>query len=227
MFDTQIAEILDNLEVAHSTYYESEVFGGPSLFFHIKSLNAAQRADPECFSEYSYATLASWGMHRMGRGGSKMREYEEYSASVRTVWPMITVLQRLRPADLGESEWNSLRNVFAGIHVMATGTSLVGNSKVMAHALPGLIPPVDREYTLKYLYGNGNIQNNLEKEWRRLRTIIEHFFHPIASSDAFQFAYSKWQRERHLFKWDTSPLKAIDNLVIGMMKKRRAATTLR
>ncbi len=222
MFEEKIAEILNNLEVAHSAYYEAEVFSGPSLYFHLKSIQTARADDPERFTEYSYATLASWGMHRMGKGGSKMRDYDDYSASIRILWPQIQEIQNRHISTMTEDDWAQLKKIFLGIQVMATGTSLVGNSKVMAHALQDLVPPVDREYTLKFLYGNGNIQNNVESEWRRLRTILEHFFYPIALSSSYRVAYERWQTEKHFFRWDTSSLKTIDNIIIGAMKLRRA-----
>jgi len=36
----------------------------------------------ERFIEYIYATLASWGMHRMGPGSSKMEDYDKFKFSV-------------------------------------------------------------------------------------------------------------------------------------------------
>ena len=218
MFEEQIAKILDNLEAAHSAYYAADVFGGPSLHFHLRSIETARSEDPERFSEYVYATLASWGMHRMGRGGSKMRNYEDFAESIRVLWPKIRLLQDTQHSSMTEEDWASLKDIFRGIRVMATGTSLVGNSKVMAHALQGMVPPVDREYTLRFLYGNTNIRNDIEHEWCRLRTILEDFFYPVAQSPTYQSFLSRWQTEKHHFKWDTSSLKTIDNLVIGSVK---------
>lgn len=70
-YDDNIKEILSNAENYHNAYYKAETFRGPSLYFHERAL--ATRHDPASLThlEYVYATLASWGMHRMGRGGSK------------------------------------------------------------------------------------------------------------------------------------------------------------
>ncbi len=105
---------------------------------------------------------------------------------------------------------------------MASGTSLVGNSKVMAHLLPRLIPPVDREYTLKFLFRNGQINNGIEVEWNKLVQILEGFFYPIVQSSVFQSAAEIWVTCNDPFKWDTSPMKVVDNLVIGLSKMARA-----
>src|SRR5262245_60349385 len=107
---------------------------------------------------------------------------------------------------------------FFRLRCMATGTSLVGNSKVMAHALPNLVAPVDREYTLRFLFGRTNIANDLESEWAKLQVILRDFFYPIARAESFKLKVREWQERRAEFRWDTSPLKTADNLVIGLLK---------
>ncbi len=176
MFDDQKNSLLANLETAHDAYHRAEVFGGPSLHFHLRSLEASRAQDFELFSEYVYAMLASWGMHRMGSGGSKMRDFDEFSHSLRLVWPEALQLQNKDPSSLSESDWESLKVIFCGIRCMASGTSLVGNSKVMAHLIPNIIPPVDRRYTLNFLFGKSHIINGIEGEWDRLTQILRGFF---------------------------------------------------
>jgi hypothetical protein len=222
MFDDQRNRLLGALDAAHDAYYRAEIFGGPSLHFHLRSLEAARAQDFERFAEYVYAVLASWGMHRMGPGGSKMREFEEFRASLQVVWPAALRLQDKTPGNLNESDWPDLKTVFCGIRCMASGTSLVGNSKVMAHLLPHLIPPVDREYTLKFLFGNGQIRNGIEVEWKKLVQILEGFFYPVAQFPLFQSKAESWLAHNDRFKWDTSHLKILDNLVIGFSKMVRA-----
>ena len=221
MFDDQRNRLLAALDEAHDAYYRSVVFAGPSLHFHLRSLEAARAQDFERFAEYLYAVLASWGMHRMGPGGSKMREFGEFQASLRLVWPIALQLRDKEPSSLTESDWNCLRKVFFEIRCMASGTSLVGNSKVMAHLLPKLIPPVDRQYTLKFLFRHGQITNGTDVEWEKLLQILNGFFYPIAQSALFQDKAEEWLTQNERFKWDTSALKIVDNLVIGLSKTIR------
>ncbi len=220
MFDPQRAILLENLDAAHAAYYEANVFGGPSLHFHLRALAAARARHLESFTEAAYAMLASWGMHRMGPRGSKMREFDEFATSLKSVWPRVLKLQDRLPHHLGKDDWDELEGVFFEINAMASGTSLVGNSKVMAHALPKLVAPVDREYTLTLLFGNGQIRNGKEAEWTTLRKILEHFFYPVSISDAFAAKAEGWMEQSAAFKWDTSFLKVVDNLIIGLQKRR-------
>jgi hypothetical protein len=215
-FGPQLTRLISDLEDAHQAYYKSAVFSGPSLHFHLKALQAGKEKDLDQFSESVYALLCAWGMHRMGKGGAKMCDFDVFYTSLRSVWAEAVALQEKLPATLQEKDWSILRHMFISIRCMNTRTSLVGNSKVMAHLLPNLVPPVDRQYTLRYLYRNGTIKNDLDSQWRMLEMILRHFFYPVLKHPAFQSAMHDWSLKKTEYRWDTSPIKAIDNLVIGL-----------
>jgi hypothetical protein len=218
MFDTQRDQLLQNLDVAHAAYYRAEIFGGPSLYFHLEALLAASCRDFERFAEVVYAVLAAWGMHRMGPRGSKMREFEDLLESLRSLWPIVLNLQQASPENLDRSGWDDLRKVFSEVRCMASKTSLVGNSKVMAHAIPNLAAPVDRQYTLEFLYGTSSVTNNIEKEWQKFQDIHRYFFYPLQLSELFRSKAEAWMPQTDEFRWDTSHLKILDNLLIGFVK---------
>jgi hypothetical protein len=65
-------------------------FGGPSVYFHRKTIETLARhptavdtLGDDAFFDYLYATLASWGLHRMGPGNAKLRDIDELKASFR------------------------------------------------------------------------------------------------------------------------------------------------
>jgi len=116
------------------------------------------------------------------------------------------------------SDWFLLEKIFRNINVMESRASLVGNSKVMAHLLPNIVPPIDREHTLKYLRGNTNIKNDLDYEWKLMHEIIGTFFIPIAGDMTFLRKANTWINDQLSFPWDTSILKVIDNLVVGIIE---------
>lgn len=217
-YDDKIKKILSNAENYHDAYYKAETFRGPSLYFHERAL--ATRYDPASLThlEYVYATLASWGMHRMGRGGSKMLSFDVFSQSVQTLKGRITEAQTFDFHEMSGIKWAVLKEIFCGVKVMASGTSLVGNSKVMHHMLPNVIPPIDREYTLWFLRGNTTIRNDLEAEWLIMKDIISQFFIPVASDTTFYSKAEQWMKRNEDYPWDTSILKVVDNLVIGSKK---------
>lgn len=215
-FDEQRTQLLTALDDAHEAYYKKEIFGGPSLYFHVQSLKAARERQFDRFAECAYAMLAAWGMHRMGSGGSKMREFDEFRSSLNRIWALSAQLQGKTPGELVEDDWDCFKSMFCEIRCMVTGTSLVGNSKVLAHLLPNLAPPVDREYTLNFLFRNKQITNDLHGEWEKLREMLQGFFYPVAQDPIFRAKAEVWLAQRNQFRWDTSQLKIVDNLVIGL-----------
>ncbi len=214
----KVTQVLLNADQYHQQYYAVKTFGGPSLHFHRRALGLEGKVSSAVRAELIYGVLASWGMHRMGKGGSKMLPYEAFRTNLGAVTAQVDRAVQINPAVMNKEDWSLLESIFKTIRVMESMTSIVGNSKVMAHLLPSVIAPVDREYTMKFLFGTGNITNDLDAEWRLMRKIHEEFFYPIAKDSGFAKQAGKWLANQTKWPWDTSPLKVIDNLVIGAMK---------
>lgn len=220
-YATHVSGLLSNAASYHQSFYDAETFHGPSLYFHQRALQTRHSADFERHLEYVYATLVSWGMHRMGPGGSKMQPFVLFRSSAEGLREQVAAAQAIDPARITNDEWNTLRSVFCGIKVMASGTSIVGNSKVMHHMIPNIVPPIDREYTFRFLRGNTSISNDLHGEWATMRTMIEEFFIPVVCDQRFAPAVKPWLDNAGLYAWDTSPMKVVDNLIIGSRKLAR------
>jgi hypothetical protein len=219
-FTHNVRDILQRADQYHDRYYAVETFGGPSLHFHRRALGLGGAVSDAERIELIYAVLTSWGMHRMGDNGSKMQPFEEFSSSVAGIAGVSKELTELLPSQLDEGRWSALERVFKGVSVMASGTTIVGNSKVMSHLFPNLVPPIDREYTLSFLFSSKMFQNRLDWEWRLMRKILAEFFYPVAADPNFQQKAVGWISSSQRYPWDTSALKVVDNLVIGAMKAR-------
>lgn len=217
-YQDKVRDILVNMDKYHRAYYEAETFRGPSLYFHRRALETRKPPGSLVHLEYVYATLASWGMHRMGKGGSKMENFETFRRSIELLTDKISQAQRFDFRAMDDAKWALVREIFEGINVMASGTSLVGNSKVMHHMMPNIVPPIDREYTLRYLRGNTTIKNDLDQEWLSLKEIVSAFFIPVARHPDFHLMASQWVSNQDIYPWDTSVLKVVDNLLIGSKK---------
>lgn len=220
IYSDKVADIAARADVLHRAYYTAETFRGPSLYFHRRALEYRDDRDFNRYLELIYATLTAWGMHRMGKGGSKMQPFEAFRDSVSPLRDRIRYLAAFRWHDLTHDKWLALENVFRAIKIMASGTTLVGNSKVLAHMFPDLVPPVDRQYTLKYLIGKTEIKNDLDLEWARLKEIVSEFFVPVVANPVFRTKAEAWVADPVQFPWDTSIMKVVDNLVIGAGKTK-------
>lgn len=218
-YKLKIRNIIENAEKYHKNFNDGAVFTGPSLYFHRKALKIDNSKDLERSVENIYAVLVSWGMHRMGKKGSKMNDFDKFKESINSVVDDIYKARKMRLEDINSIDFDIIENIFKNINVMESKTILVGNSKVMAHLLPNLIPPVDRNYTLRYMMGNTNIVNGKETEWKLFKGLIINFFNPIASDPVFLELSKKWMKEGEKYKWDTSIPKIIDNLIIGSFKE--------
>lgn len=55
MFKEPQQLILSSLGAAHDAYYRTSIFSGPSLHFHLRSLEASNMIDFDLFSELVFA----------------------------------------------------------------------------------------------------------------------------------------------------------------------------
>jgi hypothetical protein len=219
-YQDKVKDILTNADKYHKAYYDDPAFSGPSLYFHNCALETRRSPGDVRFLEYVYATLASWGMHRPGKGGPKMLPFDDFRLSAEALTDDILKSQGFDFWAMDDAKWAVVERIFRKISIMKTETMLVGNSKVMHHMMPDIVPPIDRNYTLEYLHGNTNIKNDPDKEWRTLRIIVDNFFRPVLRDEAFRRKADDWVdlRRREDFPFDTSLLKVVDTLVIGAAK---------
>lgn len=194
----------------------ADPFTGPSLHFHLRTIGVLRQhavashalSDAE-WCELLYATLTSWGMHRMGKTWTKLRDLSEIEASFREQRESIEEVQDLRLSQLLPSEVAEVASALWGVmdrlQVGVQETKLVANSKALHHLLPELTPPIDRQYTLRFFYNNTNINR---AEGILFREMYKQF-HRIAQAVAPKFP-SLLGRGMH-----TSETKIIDNAIVG------------
>jgi hypothetical protein len=204
------------------TFDAGRQFSGPSVYFHVKALAALQSHDTAvdalsdgCFFDYLYATLASWGLHRMGPGKAKLGDIGELRSSFEQQRRRIEQLQHLRIEEVDNADVNdvasSIWDVLAELRVGVGDTLLVANSKALHHLLPHLVPPIDRNYTLMFFVGRPYIYRGRDGAYFRA---LFPLFHEVAVRCIDQID------ERIRIPWvgmNTSVTKVIDNAILGFM----------
>ena len=200
-----------------------EQFVGPSVYFHTKTIEvlrshttAADALGDDQFFEYLYATLTSWGLHRMGPGNTKLRRLDEFKATFRAQASNVERLQHLRIEELRSDEvpvvvevaWEIISNLKVGIGE----TLLIANSKALHHLLPDLIPPIDRTYTLKFFTDRREIYPGRDAEL--LFRAIYPLFHEIAVLCSVEIDGFITVPPAAM---NTSVTKVIDNAIVGFM----------
>jgi hypothetical protein len=144
-------------------YYDLSVrvlqdFGGPSVHFHQQAI-LAQASDflGDRHIEMIYATLASWGMHRMGDPEdtkAKMVEFDDFRSSILGCRTDLHALRNERFEHVTPDRYGQilqgLMGVYGRLKVSISDSTLVAHAKTLAHILPHLIPPIDRQYTVRF-----------------------------------------------------------------------------
>jgi hypothetical protein len=208
-------------------------FGGPSIYFHIQSIKE-QRNNflSGRHIEMIYATLASWGMHRMGDPEdtkAKMVEFDEFRKSIISNKQSLEMLLKKRWDSLSENEFREillrLKDVYRGLRVSISESTIVAHSKTLAHLLPDLIPPIDRQYTVRF-FTQDNQDFFTDSGNYRLVNL------PRGKDEQFDFFCEICLKMRNIFEkcdksmfkidytsFNTSYPKIIDNLVMAFVKE--------
>ncbi len=148
------------LKSDYSTYLDiakgiGNNFGGPSLYFHQRALDEIERSFlGKTHIEMIYATLASWGMHRMGDTKTKMVDFNKFENSILTHKNILSDLKTLKMEEVSNSNLpeviEKLRSICFALKTSESNSRIVGNSKTLAHILPNIVPPIDRQYTIRF-----------------------------------------------------------------------------
>jgi len=104
-----------------------------------------------------YATLASWGMHKMGNPDftkAKLVSFRDFRNSIIKHKDDFEKLRDLKINFCTTSEYesyiNQLEKIYFDLKVSISDATIVANSKTLAHILPNLIPPLDRQYSIRF-----------------------------------------------------------------------------
>ncbi len=242
-YSDQVVDIQKNYKEYYEAFKSYVPFNGPSLHFHSRALGLREEVfgknsdeQKKLFLEMIYATLVSWGMHRMGDRGAKMVDFNVFEKSIIDSWENVSNAQEYTLKNMDDKKWGVVKNIYKKVVIMSGNSHLVGNSKVMAHLLPDIVAPIDREYTISFLNKRKlkrgmktkivpNNRNNTitkkndeeYKQWDVFYNITEGFFHKIAQDGSVQKFYND---KKGSCNWNTSLLKFVDNLVIGAKPKK-------
>lgn len=210
----------ENFEKYVTAHYERHLdFPKSSKFFHrkvIEMIRTEKLADllhNELFAERIYAALSTWGMDRMD-GSARMVDPDKFKDSIQRSSDLILELEGFKLCSLDEATKpevsDKLSKLFSSISVMESASRLVGTSKTLHHVLPDLVPPIDRAYTLTFVYNVKDVPKSSET-----KKFLEVFdiFHYICTR--LDLTNDDLKKERG---WDTSVPKLIDNAIIGYVE---------
>jgi len=215
--ESRVNKLIINFDKCVKHFNDLHKFSGPSLYFHEKTIKmhekevATNLIRDEIFLDYLYATLASWGMHRMGPGNTKLSEYKIYQNSIVSAKENIEKLQKLEidsiPDEKLSQTISEIYQLISRLQIGVGETKIVIGAKTLHHILPNLVPPIDGEYTLTFFYNNRTTGLNQGEDI----AFGEMFRHFVKISKACKPLISS-----HIgIGMNTSPTKVIDNAIVG------------
>ena len=199
-------------------------FYGPSMYFSKEALKACEQSFlNNRHIELIYATLAAWGMHRSGEYGAKMPDYQDFKKSILVNRETLSKLRNKRIECLSRKEFEDvlkdLRHLCFdedGICASKTKSKVVSASKTLAHILPNLVPPIDRQYTACYFnYNKGNFTRKREKDLLEIamRTLFSLYQDNLFVVCAKRFIYINYNNTISL-------PKLFDYLIVEAVSKK-------
>lgn len=213
--EDRVRELQKSFRGYVDAFATAKLFTGPSLYFHERTLHilrehgyVAKALQDERYVEMLYATLASWGMHRMGPGNTKLVAFAEFRRVLEENSREIAELEAYSILDaLPAKIVRRLCDLAKRVRVSPARTYLVSSSKVLHHVLPQLVPPIDNEYTLSFFLHSVTLDG--ENDESVMATIFPHFNHLGQAQAGFI-------RESigHGYM-NTSASKLLDNGIVG------------
>lgn len=223
-----VNNLIDNFSEYIKQFEINNPFSGPSEYFYInKIIRVTKNKDYDAvftqeFIEWIYATLASWGMHRMGpeNKGAKMNEFDSFEECIMQNKNKIIQLNNLEINKLDvKNSMDDIKDLYFSFWpLMKSNSKLVATSKVMHFLIPRLIPPMDREYTMKFFkkhlptIKSSDDYRNINKEFEIFESVLTEISYISKKVDCTKFIDTNFS--------PTVP-KVIDNAIVSYIKNSK------
>jgi hypothetical protein len=153
----------------------------------------------------------------MGPGNTKLVEFSEFTRVIQAHISDIKALENLRLCAITDDELPELTRLvwelIAGLKVGIGETRIVSGSKTIHHILPELIPPIDRQYTLRFFYDSTMINGGDALAFHEIFPLLRRIGRQSADKIAATVGKSPM---------DTSETKVIDNAIVGFCLRHLA-----
>lgn len=220
--DIRINNLCDNFSSYNKSAIEAYRLDSPARHFHIKTINRLKCHKDfesvfgdEVFFDYLYATLVAWNMDSQG---AKLCGFEQFIKTICNNHQQIAELNKHSLRSLiDEDAINSgafahaierINTVLSSLRISETESWLVANTKVLHHLLPGLIPPVDRKYTLKFFFDSTAVKKR-DKSNNQFFEVLEQYLY------IYELVSDEVENMVDESSFNSSSTKVIDNAIIG------------
>src|SRR6266498_2028922 len=165
--------IADQKRYFEGSYELFDRFGGPCRYFHDECLRARRdKFLSERHIEMLNATLTAWGMHRMGVGKTKLTEWRKFRDSIHDQASEFEQFRSCSFLEMSETEYSNavlqLQPYYEALKLSESKATIVVNSKALHHLFPEFIPPIDRQYTIRFFTQEPERWRDKKKKFRTI-----------------------------------------------------------
>lgn len=170
-------------------------------------------------------------MHRMGDSETtktKLTNWEIFSSSLRAKAKDLERFKSYDMVQLSEREYDdavaSLSDCYRALKLSISDATIVVNSKALFHLLPRLVPPIDRQYTVRFF-------NQQSAQWRDSKGKFKTIMLPAGIDGQFQLFQTICGKVKRLAdrveqslldielrEHGVSAPKAIDNAIVAFVR---------
>jgi hypothetical protein len=225
--------LADQQRYFEGAYQEFVSFGGPSVYFHNQCLSAGADAFlSERHIEMLYATLTAWGMHRMGDPEdtkTKLKDWNSFHRSIVTQGAALQKFRHHRLLSMSESEYSeavlTLKPLYRALNLSVSDATVVVNSKALFHLFPEFIPPIDRQYTIRFFTKAPERWLDSKGKFRmislpaRFERQFELFHKTCLGMKRLADRVDPGILERERTRYGVTAPKAMDNAILNYVKK--------
>jgi hypothetical protein len=214
------------------SYEEFVSFGGPCVYFHDECLRAGtEEFLSKRHLELLYATLTAWGMHRMGdpeTTKTKLTDWNCFHDSIVTQGSALHQFRHHRMLEMSEAEYSdaviALKPHYCAFKLSISVATVVVNSKALFHLFPEFVPPIDRQYTVRFFTQSPERWRDSKGKFRvislpaGLEPQFELFHKTCVSIKRLADQIEPGLLEKEHQQHGVAPPKALDNAIVNYVK---------
>lgn len=191
----------------------------------LNALGLLKALEDNQFLDCLYDTVNYW----VGRGWLVNRNTFKKSLHKADTKKKIVLLHQknYRLIELAEDDLNLVTNILgnllSNVKISQSSTQLVAGSKTIHHLLPQLVPPIDREHTIRFFYyKKGYCCDTINLPYLSDKRIFNEIFPSFCKIGSRNCDIIQERVEQHKLDgsdFHTSETKVIDNAIIGFVLK--------
>ena len=153
--------------------------------------------------------------------GAKLIDFTIFKDSITNLKNEIVALHQYKMHQVQPSQTESIlaniKSIFKEIHVTQNKSKIVGTSKLLHFLVPDLIMPIDRTYTMRFIYGHNKYSQEIAKEIHTFNDIFMQFYNLTKK-------LSLTDQDIDGLGWNTTIPKLIDNAIMGYVMRNQQSS---